>query len=45
MAGEKDSVLAISEPFAGSDVAALRATAEKSPCGMARPRPFRRVQL
>jgi len=31
--GDKWSALAISEPFAGSDVAALRATAEKTPDG------------
>lgn len=31
--GEKTSCLAISEPFAGSDVSAIRTTAEKSPCG------------
>eukprot|EP00929_Paragymnodinium_shiwhaense_P084222 TRINITY_DN45014_c0_g3_i1.p1 TRINITY_DN45014_c0_g3~~TRINITY_DN45014_c0_g3_i1.p1 ORF type:complete len:471 (+),score=88.79 TRINITY_DN45014_c0_g3_i1:120-1532(+) len=31
--GEKWSCLAISEPFAGSDVAAIRCTAEKTPCG------------
>mmetsp|Transcript_126600 Transcript_126600/g.364147 ORF Transcript_126600/g.364147 Transcript_126600/m.364147 type:complete len:517 (+) Transcript_126600:106-1656(+) len=31
--GKKWSALAISEPFAGSDVAALRATAEKTPDG------------
>eukprot|EP00929_Paragymnodinium_shiwhaense_P084220 TRINITY_DN45014_c0_g2_i1.p1 TRINITY_DN45014_c0_g2~~TRINITY_DN45014_c0_g2_i1.p1 ORF type:complete len:551 (+),score=149.47 TRINITY_DN45014_c0_g2_i1:93-1655(+) len=31
--GEKWSALAISEPFAGSDVAAIRCTAQKTPCG------------
>mmetsp|Transcript_48116 Transcript_48116/g.148518 ORF Transcript_48116/g.148518 Transcript_48116/m.148518 type:complete len:517 (+) Transcript_48116:95-1645(+) len=31
--GEKWSALAISEPFAGSDVAAVRATAQKTPDG------------
>jgi len=31
--GEKWSVLAISEPFAGSDVAAIKTTAEKTPDG------------
>lgn len=31
--GEKSSCLAISEPFAGSDVAGLRTTATKSPDG------------
>jgi len=31
--GDKHSVLSISEPFAGSDVAALQATAEKTPDG------------
>mmetsp|Transcript_28743 Transcript_28743/g.92350 ORF Transcript_28743/g.92350 Transcript_28743/m.92350 type:complete len:520 (+) Transcript_28743:81-1640(+) len=31
--GDKWSVLSISEPFAGSDVAALQATAEKTPDG------------
>jgi alkylation response protein AidB-like acyl-CoA dehydrogenase len=33
LSGEKRICLAISEPTAGSDVAAIRATAKKSPCG------------
>jgi len=31
--GEKVCVLGITEPFAGSDVAGVKCTAEKSPCG------------
>merc|ERR1719436_2067385 len=31
--GDSWSALAISEPFAGSDVAALKCTAQKTPCG------------
>jgi alkylation response protein AidB-like acyl-CoA dehydrogenase/predicted heme/steroid binding protein len=33
ISGEKTICLAISEPFAGSDVANIRCTAKKSPCG------------
>ena len=33
LAGRKRIALAITEAFAGSDVAGLRTTAEKSPCG------------
>jgi len=33
LSGRKTISLAITEPFAGSDVAGMRATAEKSPCG------------
>jgi len=33
LVGDKQSCLAISEPFAGSDVAAIRTTAVKSECG------------
>ena len=33
MRGELVSALAITEPFVGSDVAGLRCTAEKTPCG------------
>jgi alkylation response protein AidB-like acyl-CoA dehydrogenase len=33
LSGSKRIALAVSEPFAGSDVANIRATAVKSPCG------------
>merc|ERR1712080_298458 len=33
LTGEKRTCLAVSEPFAGSDVAGVQCTAKKTPCG------------